>query len=113
MYFIGIGFVSKNTALLISSSWSCSLRPVARSPVEHRLAHLGQHARPQIADGVHEAARADRHHREAELLEADEDFEVVAELVQAFRHEAEIVDRLLDADEVSATCPCTPSACRA
>ena len=74
----------------------------ARSEIagEHGFAHLREHLRLQIADGVHEAAGADRHHREAELLEPHEHFEVAAELVQALGNEAEIVDGLLDADEV-------------
>ena len=100
MYFIGIGFVSKNTALLISSSCSCKRLPVARSAA-NTASHISrEHFRLQVADGVHQAAGPDRHHREAELLEPDEDFEVAAELVQAFGDETEVVDGLLDADEV-------------
>ena len=42
----------------------------------HRLAQIGQNPRPQIADRIHQPAGADRHHREAQLLEADKNLEL-------------------------------------
>src|SRR5690606_12862276 len=70
-----------------------------------RFAKLGQRSRPQIPDGVHQPASAYRHHREAELLEADEDLERRPELAQALGYEAEIVHGVLNADEACGMLP--------
>ena len=68
----------------------------------HRFAHARQLAGHQVADRIHQPAGADRHHREAQVFQPDEDAEVHAEPVEALADEAEIIDRMLHADEVGA-----------
>ncbi len=64
-----------------------------------RVAQVRQYPRLQISDCVHQAARADRHHRETQFLEADKDAKVGAEHAQGFGDEAEIVHGVLHSDE--------------
>ena len=63
---------------------------------------LRQLLRLQVADRVHQAAGADRHHRIAEVFKPDENAEIHAEMIEAFGRESEIVDRVFHADEIGA-----------
>ena len=99
MYLMGIGLVSKKTAWLISSRRACAARAPARSFAATASQRPASGGRPQVAHRVHQPAGADGHHREGELLEADEDAELLAEGGQALAGEAEVVDRVLHSDE--------------